>query len=143
MKHLLFIGKRGSGKSLFAKMIFGIFKTFYVDGKNEISNPFFLDNGQDHWDYENIVIDDITAKFNISRFYEDFGQKKMILNRRGKNGKIIKTPRFILIIDSQNDAFLNDKNFIKEFHVIDFDKNTIADLKKILNEEKIIIKTDY
>lgn len=143
MKHLIFIGKRGTGKSLFAKLIFGGEKTLHIDGRSAVNSPFFLDSGKENWDFEKIIIDDIANGFRFSRFYEDFSHSKMVLQRKYKKLEIVKTPLFILIIDGENETFINDKAFLSKFHVIDFDKNTIADLTKIINEEKIIIKTDY
>lgn len=145
MKNLIFIGKARTGKSLFALMIFGREKTFYIDGRCDLNDRFLFDDNSEKWEYENVIIDDLRSslKFGNPDFHQRFIYNQILLHRRGKLSEAVKRPRFIFIVDSEEMEINIPGLFQDRFSIIDFDKNTIADLTKILTEEKIIIKTDY
>lgn len=142
-KHIIFKGKRGTGKSLFSKIIFSRKNTLWVNGRMFPESSFLFDSGiVKNWDFENIVIDDLRNNFNIEEVYHFAFADTMIINRQFRDGKIVKTPRFIFILNSEVITLPEDKaSFNRRFHVFDFDKDPISDLMKIIYDEKIIIKT--
>ena len=143
-RHIIFKGKEHTGKSLFAKIIFGNEKVLKIAGYKSPSNhDFIFDNGSDKWDYDYILIDDPRKKsFDISEFYEISSREHMIINIKFYGQLRVKTPKFIFLINSDVISLPeNNPTFIRRFKVLDFDKNPISDLMKIIHEEKIIIKT--
>lgn len=142
IKHIIFKGKERTGKSLFAEIIFDREKTLWVNGsKVRPDNYFFLDTSREKWDYEYVVIDDPKPTFDIESFYNMIFCDLLTINRRNREIENVKMPKFIFLIDSQRVALpeLNLATFNRRFTILDFDKNTIADLTKLIEEEKIII----
>lgn len=141
MKHLIFIGKRSSGKSLFAKMIFGTEKTIWKSGYKELLNNPFLFDHRGAWDINTIVIDDCTPDFNIETFYNFIFAPLLKIDRQGQEPITVTMPRFVFILENDNQLPINSPSFIRRFKVIDFDKHKISSLIKLIQTEKIIIKT--
>lgn len=140
-KHIIFTGSEFTGKTLFAKLIFGHEITAYINGRGDLlSDDFIFDfDYREDWNYVNIVIDDPKPTFNIESFYHLLVAPQMCVNRQGRRAMIVETPRFIFILDSKIEL-PNDSSFHNRFRVIDFDKNSIADLTKMIKEENIIIE---
>ena len=143
MKHIIFTGSERTGKTLFAKMIFGSEKTAILNGRRfDLENDCFaLDLCEGNFTYETLIIDDVKPDFNFESLYASCFNNEMIINRRFRERKVIKTPKFVIITNSPvKNSDLKD-SFKRRFHVIDFDKDPISDLMKLIEEEKIIIKT--
>lgn len=141
MKHLIFIGKRGSGKSLFAKMIFGTERTMWINGyKGLLNNPFLFEH-RGAWNFNTIVIDNCTPDFNIETFYNFLFAELLKIDRQGRESITVPMPRFVFILESENLLPINYPSFKRRFKVIDFDKHKISSLIKLIQTEKIIIKT--
>lgn len=142
MKHLIFIGKRDSGKSLFAKMIFGTEKTKRLNGriKNMLNNPFLFHHER-AWQFDTIVIDDCKPDFDIESFYNLIFAPLLKVDRKGLEAVTVPMPRFVFILESENLLPFNSPSFKRRFKVIDFDKHKISSLIKMIQTEKIIIKT--
>ncbi|MEC5157086.1 hypothetical protein [Chryseobacterium sp. MP_3.2] len=140
-KHIIFIGKRDSGKSLFAKMIFGTEKTMWINGSgNLLNNPFLFDHGKE-WKIDNVVIDDLHPDFNIESFYNTICAPVLKINRQGRETITVTMPRFVFILKSDNRLPIDSPSFMRRFKVIDFDKHKISSLIKMIQTEKIIINT--
>lgn len=143
MKHIIFTGSERTGKTLFAKMIFGSEKTAILNGRRfDLENDCFaLDLCEGNFTYETLIIDDVKPNFNFESLYASCFYNEMIINRRFREREVIKTPKFVIITNSPvKNSDLKD-SFKRRFHVIDFDKDPISDLMKLIEEEKIIIKT--
>lgn len=142
IKHIIFKGKERTGKSLFANIIFDRTKTLWVDGRKVTpDNHFLLDTGREKWDYDFVVIDDPKPTFYIESFYNMIFCDLLTINRLNREIENVKMPKFIFLIDSERVALpdLSLATFNRRFTVLDFDKNTIADLTKLIEDEKIII----
>ena len=140
IKHIIFKGKPRTGKSLFANTIFDRAKTLWITAyKIKNFDPFLFDVRRSVWDYEYVVIDDPSRKFNIDSFINTIFADELVIERRGRDSIKVKMPKFIFLIDSETITIPEDESFQRRFKIIDFDKNTIADLTKLINEEKIII----
>lgn len=145
-KHIIFKGKPRTGKSLFANIVFGDKKIRNINGRQDLLNKTFLFDftSDENWDFENIVIDDPRSDFDIEDFYSLIFEDKMVINRLNRELLTVKTPRFIFLLDSEK-IYLPEccPTFQRRFHVLDFDKDPISDLIKIIQEEKIIIKNHW
>ena len=140
IKHIIFKGKERTGKSLFANIIFDRAKTLWINGwEIEEFNCFLFDTGRENWDYEYVIIDDPKRNFEIDSLYNNIFADKLSINRRFRDVKLVKMPKFIFLIDSETITLPEDESFQRRFKIIDFDKNTISDLTKLINEENIII----
>ena len=143
-KHIIFTGSEKTGKTLFAKMIFGGEKTTIIKGRSVdiTEDPFALDICKGSFDYETLIIDDIKPDFFFESLYDKLFNNEMIINRRFREREVIKTPKFVFISNYPLDLPTNP-SFKRRFHVIDFDKDPISDLMKLIEEEKILIKTHW
>jgi hypothetical protein len=142
IKHIIFKGKERTGKSLFANIIFDRTKTLWVDGRKVTpDNLFLLDTSREQWDYEYVVIDDPKPTFDIESFYNMIFCDLLTINRLNREIENVKMPKFIFLIDSERVALPDVRlaTFNRRFTVLDFDKNTIADLTKLIEDEKITI----
>ncbi len=144
MKHIIFTGKPNTGKSLFAKMIFGGRKTVVLSGRTfDVENNFFqFDLCKRIFIYDTLIIDDVKANFDFKSLDLISCHHEMIISRKNRDMEIIKTPRFV-IITNHTEKIPTDNSFRSRFKIIDFDKNTIADLTKLIAEEKIIIELNH
>lgn len=142
-KHIIFKGKRGNGKTLFSKIIFGNQKTLKIAGyKFNRVNDFLFDNFKSEWDYDFILVDNLQRNFDITSWYSILSLEKLCIDRRFEERCFVDLPTFIFIVDSELvDLPENIATFTRRFHVFDFDKDPISDLMKIIQDEKIIIKT--
>ncbi len=140
IKHIIFKGKERTGKSLFANIIFDRAKTLWIEGRSfDINNPFPFESGREKWDYEYVVIDDLHCRFNIESVFPVIFSDVLVINRLNRELEHVKMPTFIFITDSSYNSLPVEQSFRRRFKVIDFDKNTIADLTKLIEDEKIII----
>ena len=141
-KHIIFTGSELTGKTLFAKMIFGGEKTAIVNGRSfDVENHYFaLDLCEGDFKYETLIIDDIKENFNYESLHPTFFRNEMMINRKNRQREVILTPRLI-IITNFTQKLLSVNSLKSRFHVLDFDNDPISDLMKIIQEEKIIIKT--
>ena len=144
-KHIIFTGSERTGKTLFAKMIFGSEKTAILKGRlfDLEKNHFPFDLCESSFRYETLIIDDVKPNFNFESLYASCFNNEMIINRRFREREVIKTPKFVITTNAPlKNSDLKD-SFKRRFHVIDFDKDPISDLMKLIEEEKIIIKTHW
>ena len=143
-KHIIFTGSELTGKTLFAKMIFGGEKTAFINGKYfDVGNDYFaLDLCKEHFNYETLIIDDIKENFKYESLYPTFFRNEMMINRICRESEVVKTPRLVIITNFTH-KLLSVESLKSRYHVIDFDKDPVADLMKIIKEEKIIIKTHW
>ena len=143
-KHIIFTGSERTGKTLFAKMIFGSEKTAILYGRRfDLENDCFaLDLCEGNFTYETLIIDDVKPNFNFESLYTSCFNNEMIINRKFREREVIKTPKFLFISNYPLDLPTNP-SFKRRFHVIDFDKDPISDLMKLIEEENIIIKTHW
>lgn len=141
MKHLIFTGKPKTGKSLFAKMIFGNRKTAILDGRQfDPANNFFpFDLCKGIFTFDTLIIDDVKPDFDYESLDLISCDDEMIISRKNRNMEVIKTPRFVIITNFK-EKIATKKSFTTRFKIIDFDKNPIKDLMKIIKEEKIIVE---
>lgn len=140
VKHIIFTGRERTGKSLFANIIFDRSKTLWVKG-NEMTydNYFLFDTTREKWDYEYVIIDNLKASFDIEVFYNFLFANELCINRRNIGKVYVKMPKIIFIFDAGVTVNQDLATFNRRFTVLDFDKNTIADLTKLIEEENIII----
>lgn len=144
MKHIIFTGKRGTGKSLFAKLIFNDENTLFIDGRNFRGDQNSYASCREVWDYEKVIVDDVNKNLNFLSLYSNIFLETMCVNRMHREPELVKTPLHIFIVDSISLKLnTDDASFRRRFNVIDFDKNTIADLTRLINDEKITINTFY
>lgn len=143
MKHLIFKGKPLTGKSLFSRIIFNNEQTCWIDARTFRKESFPFDvTYNEKWEYENIVIDDPGKDFNLEEFYTLIFSDNLIIDRKNRERIAVKTPRFIFLLDSEIiDLPEKTPSFNRRFHVVDFDKDPISEVTKIIHQEKIIIKT--
>ena len=142
IKHIIFKGKERTGKSLFANIIFDRAKTLWIEGHRiKLDNYFLFDTGRDKWDFEFVVVDDPKPSFDIESFYQIIFADVLKIDRLNREIEYVQMPKFIFLIDSERVALpdISLATFNRRFTVLDFDKNTIADLTKLIIEEKIII----
>ena len=142
MKHIIFTGKENTGKTLFAKMIFGGENTAVLEGRIfDIENDYFLfDLNEGDFAYDTLIIDDLKSDFNFESLYTRIFQSTMCTNRMNRSPEIIKTPLFIFITNyPENLPVLN--SFKNSFDVIDFDKDPVSNLMDLIREKKITVKT--
>ena len=142
MKHIIFTGSERTGKTLFAKMIFGTEKAMWINGREKLLNTAFLFDDRGACNFDTIIIDDLRSDFNIESFYTTIFAPILKIDRQGREPITVTMPRFVFILESADLLPLDSASFQRRFHVLDFDKNPISDLMKIIHEEKIIIKTD-
>ena len=140
MKHLIFTGKPKTGKSLFAKMIFGTEKAMWINGRENLLNTPFLFDSRGAWNFDTIIIDDLRSDFNIDSFYTTICAPLLKIDRQGRESITVTMPRFVFILENQDLLPIDSPSFIRRFKLIDFDKNPIKDLMKIIKEEKIIVE---
>lgn len=141
IKHIIFKGKPRTGKSLFAKMIFDQEKTLIINRRVIVGdfNPFLFASNKKPWNYENVLIDDpVCKKFEIDFFYKYVFHDEIEVKIPYEHSFFVKTPRFIFTLDDTV-QLPDTPSFNSHFKIIDFDKNPIADLTKLINEENIII----
>lgn len=141
MKHLIFIGKPATGKTLFAKMIFGTEKTMWLDGRHSLLKTHFTFDHRGAWNYNTIVIDDLRSDFNIESFYTTISAPVLKIDRQGREPITVTMPRFVFILESADMLPLDSASFNRRFKVIDFDKHKISSLLKLIKTEKITIIT--
>ncbi len=141
MKHIIFTGSERTGKTLLAKMIFGTEETLWVSGRQSLMETSFLFEHRGKWTYNTIVIDDLRSYFNIESFYTTIFSSILKIDRQCREPITVTMPRFVFILESADLLPLDSASFQRRFHVLDFDKDPIADLMKIIKDEKIIIKT--
>lgn len=140
-KHIIFTGRRCTGKSLFAKLIFDSQTTLFVDGRFFRNDHHSYASDREKWDYKNVVVDDLRPSIEIESLYSNIFHDTMIIDRQGREVEIVKTPRHIFVLNSIPVETSITATFKRRFHVFDFDKDPISDLMKIIHDEKIIIKT--
>lgn len=137
-KHIIFIGGEETGKTLFSKLIFGEKKTFYINGRSFHTESFPYDNGSDEWEYENVLVDDLNSKYTVDDLLWIIGGDKLHINRQCRSMITVDMPRFIFITNFL--SLPDTDSFRRRFYVIDSTKSTIADLMKMIKEEKIIVE---
>lgn len=141
MKHLIFTGKPKTGKSLFAKMIFGTEKAMWINGRENLLNTPFLFDCRGAWNFDTIIIENLRSDFNIESFYTTIFAPILKIDRQGREPITVTMPRFVFIMESSNQLPLDSASFMRRFKVIDFDKHKISALIKMIQTEKIIINT--
>ena len=90
-KHIIFTGSEKTGKTLFAKMIFGGEKTAILDGRSiDITeDAFALDLCKGSFEYETLIIDDIESDFYFESLYAKLFNNEMIINRKFRDKNIV------------------------------------------------------
>lgn len=142
-KHIIFTGKPRTGKSLFAKMIFGTEKTMWINGRENLLNTPFLFDRPGAWNFDTIIIDDCRSTFNIEGFYTTIAAPILKIDRQGRESITVTMPRFVFILESADLLPLDSASFNRRFEVIDFNKHKISSLIKLLQTEKLILKNHW
>lgn len=140
-KHIIFKGKPRTGKSLFAKMIFGTEKTMWINGRGGLLKNTFLFDRRDAWNFDTVIIDDLKPDFNIESLYDTICGPILRIDRQGRESITVAMPRFVFILENENLLPVNSGAFNRRFKVIDFDRHKICSLINLIQTEKITINT--